>query len=369
MEDRKIRVAITHGDTNGVGYELTFKAFEDPTMLELCTPIIYGSPKVAAYHAKTLGIDVPFSIVNSWQEVEEGRINLLNCFGDDDIKVEIGTPTKESGAAALRAVDQALADWQEGAFDVLVTAPVFKNIIRGFGGHTAYMSERIGKGEKGISLLTNREVSVALVTNNLAVKDVPEAITKQKIMEKSRLLLQALRRDLRVDSPRVAVLALNPRCGEEGMLGDEEQDVIIPAIGSLEDDEKLRVFGPYPADDFFGQGIYTNFDGVLAMYHDQGQTPFKTLASQDGVRLTSGLPLVRTAPSQGACFNEAGRGVTDASSMRYAIYTAIDVYRNRIAFDAPLGNPLPKLYHERRDDAKRAFFRQGDSRREKQDEA
>lgn len=368
MEERKIRVAITHGDTNGVGYELTLKAFEDPTMLELCTPIIYGSPKVAAYHAKTLGIDVPFSIINSWQEAQDGRLNLLNCFGDDDIKVEIGTPTKESGAAAQRAVDQALADWQEGAFDVLVTAPVFKNTIRGFNGHTDYMSHRIGQGAKGISLLTNHDIRVALVTNNLAVKDIAEAITLQKIVEKVHLLHQALRRDLRVDNPRIAVLALNPRCGEEGVLGDEEQEVIIPAIKTLAE-EGLQVFGPYPADDFFGQGDYYHFDGVLAMYHDQGQTPFKTLASQDGVRLTACLPLVRTAPSQGASFNEAGRGVSDASSMRYAIYSAIDIYRNRIAFDAPMGNPLPKLYHERRDDAKRAFFRQGDSRRDKQDEA
>lgn len=355
-QEKKIRVAITHGDTNGVGYEVILKAFEDPSMFELCTPIVYGSPKVAAYHAKALGIETQFSIINDWKEAQEGRLNLLNCFGDEEIKVDLGTATPESGEAALQALIKAVDDYRQGAFDVLVTAPVFKNSIKNFSGHTAYLEQQLGNGAKGISILHDDDVSVTLVTNNLAVKDIPEAITRQKIVEKAQLMHQALRRELRISSPRIAVLALNPRCGEEGVLGNEEQETIIPAINELKE-QGIQAFGPYAADDFFGSGSYYRFDGVLAMYHDQGQTPFKTLASYDGIRLTAGLPLVRTAPSHGANFPQAGRNLTDADSIRNAIFTAIDVFRNRANYDEPLQNPLPKLYHEKRDDSEKVRFR------------
>lgn len=354
MEDRKIRIAITHGDTNGVGYEVILKTFADPMMFELCTPIIYGSPRVAAYHSKTLGIDTPFTIISNAEEANENRLNLLTVI-EEEVKVDLGEPTPESGEAAKKAIDRALADYKAGLFDVLVTAPVCKNSINGFNGHTDYIEKALDNGEKGMTILTNEDLRVALVTNNVAIKDVAESITKQKILEKARIFHQALRRDMRISSPRIAVLALNPRCGEDGVLGDEEQTIIKPAIDELSE-QGIQIFGPYAADDFFGRCAYFRFDGVLAMYHDQGQTPFKAVAYENGVRYSAGLDLIRTAPAHGANFAVAGKNQTDEQSLRNAIYTAIDVWRNRQEFDEPLQNPLPKLYHERRDDSEKVRF-------------
>lgn len=354
MEDRKIRIAITHGDTNGVGYEVILKTFADPMMFELCTPIIYGSPRVAAYHSKTLGIDTPFTIISNAEEANENRLNLLTVI-EEEVKVDLGEPTPESGEAAKKAIDRALADYKAGLFDVLVTTPVYKNSINGFNGHTDYIEKALDNGEKGMTILTNEDLRVALVTNNVAIKDVAESITKQKILEKARIFHQALRRDMRISSPRIAVLALNPRCGEDGVLGDEEQTIIKPAIDELSE-QGIQIFGPYAADDFFGRCAYFRFDGVLAMYHDQGQTPFKAVAYENGVRYSAGLDLIRTAPAHGANFAVAGKNQTDEQSLRNAIYTAIDVWRNRQEFDEPLQNPLPKLYHERRDDSEKVRF-------------
>ncbi len=355
-QDKKIRIAITHGDTNGIGYEVILKAFEDPAILELFTPIIYGSPKVAAYHAKAMNIEVQFSIINKASEAVDNRLNLLNCFGDEDIKVDLGEPTMESGAAALKALNRAIEDYQEGLFDALVTAPVNRSTMEGFQGHASYLEKKLNSKDKGISILMNEDLRVALVTNNLAIKDIPESITKQKIVEKATLLHQALRRDLRISNPRIAVLSLNPRCGEDGALGTEEQEIIMPAIEEVVA-AGIQAFGPYAADSFFGHSNYFRFDGILAMYHDQGMAPFKTLASKDGVRFTAGLPLVRTAPAHGVHFDMAGKNQTDASSLRHAIYLAVDAVRNRINYDEPLQNPLPKLYHEKRDDSDKVRFR------------
>ncbi len=356
QQDRKPRVAITHGDTNGVGYEVILKTFADPAILELCTPIVYGSPKVAAYHSKALALETPFTIIADAGNAKNDQLNMLTTF-DEEIKIELGQPTPESAQAAMKAIDRALEDYRKGLFDVLVTAPVFKNSIPDFKGHTAYMESQIGEGQHGLTILMNDDLRVALVTNNLAIKDIAEAITKQKIVEKAQLFHQALRRDLRVSSPRIAVLSLNPRCGEDGVLGTEEQEIIIPAINELVA-QGLQVFGPYAADDFFGRSSYYRFDGVMAMYHDQGQTPFKAVAYENGVRFTTGLPLVRTAPAHGANFSVAGKNITDEQSLRNAIYTAIDVWRNRKNYDEPLKNPLQKLYHERRDDSEKVRFSQ-----------
>jgi len=359
MDNRKIKVAITHGDTNGVGYEAILKALDDPTILEMFTPIIYGSPKVASYHAKALGIEAQFSIINSINEAEDNRVNLLNCFDESDIKVEFGKATPESGAAARQALDQSIADYQNGGFDVLVTAPVSRTNIEGFHGHADYLSQKLGIAGKSISMLMNDNLRVALVTNNLAIKDIPESVTKQKIVEKGQLFHQALRRDLRISCPRIAILSLNPRCGEEGLLGEEEQEIIIPAVEELEQ-QGIQAFGPYAADSFFGRADYFYFDGVLAMYHDQGMIPFKTLAPEDGIRFTAGLPIVRTAPAHGTHFDLAGRNQLDASSMRQAIFFAIDAFRNRDNYDEPLQNPLQKLYHEKRDESEKVRFRSKD---------
>ncbi len=358
MEDKLIRVAITHGDTNGIGYEVILKTFEEPGMLELCTPIIYGSPKAAAYHRKMLDLQTNFSIISSAEEAQEGRVNLLATF-DEEVKIEIGQPSSEAGEAALKALDRAMTDYRSGLYDVLVTAPINKNTIQSdqfhFCGHTEYIENCVGEGQKALMILMNGSLRVALVTTHLPIKDVAKAITKEAIFEKTKTFHTSLKRDLRIDNPRIAVLALNPHSGDNGLLGSEESEVIIPAIEELEA-AGVQAFGPYPADGFFGSGMYSRFDGVMAMYHDQGLAPFKALAIEDGINFTAGLPIVRTSPDHGTAYDIAGKGTADASSFRQAIYTAIDIYRNRISYDEPRENPLPKLYHEKRDENEKARF-------------
>jgi len=357
-QERKIRVAITQGDTNGVGYEVIFKAFADPAIFELCTPIIYGSPKIAAYHKKALNLETNFTIINKAEEARDGRLNLLSCF-DDEVKVELGQPSKEAGDAALRALDRAMTDFRAGLYDVLVTAPINKATIQSpgfqFPGHTEYIETSVGNGQKALMILMNETLRVALVTTHLAIKDISRAITKESIIEKTTIFHTTLKRDFRISNPRIAVLALNPHAGDDGLLGSEEKEIISPAIEELAG-KGIQAFGPYPADGFFGSGTYYHFDGVLAMYHDQGLAPFKTIALESGVNFTAGLPIIRTSPDHGTAFDIAGQGKADENSMRQAIYTAIDIFRNRQNYDEPLKNPLPKLFHEKREDGDKARF-------------
>ena len=357
-QEKKIRVAITQGDTNGVGYEVILKAFQDSAILELCTPIIYGSPKIAAYHKKILNIETPFNIINKAEDARDGRVNLLACH-DDETKVELGQPTTEAGQAAFCALDRAMTDYRKGLYDVLVTAPINKATIQNpgfqFHGHTEYIETSLGEGKKSLMILMNDVLRVALVTTHLPIKDIAKAITKEAIIEKATIFHTALKRDFRISKPRIAVLALNPHAGDEGLLGSEEKDIIKPAIDELAE-KGIQAFGPYPADGFFGSGTYYRFDGVLAMYHDQGLAPFKTIALESGVNYTAGLPIVRTSPDHGTAYDIAGKGKADENSLRQAIYTAIDVFRNRKNYDEPLKNPLPKLFHEKREDGEKARF-------------
>ena len=359
-QERKIRVAITQGDTNGVGYEVIFKAFEDPMMVELCTPIIYGSPKVASYHRKALNIETNYSVINNAQEARGGRLNLL-AYDNDEVNVTLGSPSAEAGQAAFKALDRAMTDFRSGLYDVLVTAPINKSTIQNpdfhFPGHTEYIQTSLGEGKKALMILMNETLRVALVTTHLPIKDVAKAISKEAIIERAKIFHEALRRDFRISCPRIAVLALNPHVGDDGLLGSEEKDVIIPAINELAA-QGIQAFGPYAADGFFGAGTYERFDGVLAMYHDQGLAPFKTIALESGVNYTAGLPIVRTSPDHGTAYDIAGQSRADANSLRQAIYTAIDVFRNRQNYDEPLQNPLPKLFHEKREDSDKARFAQ-----------
>lgn len=358
MGNKKIRIAITHGDTNGIGYEVIFKTFSEPAMLELCTPVIYGSPKVAAYHRNALGMDASFTIISRAEDAADDRINLLTVF-DEEIKVELGHPSKDAGTAALKALECAVRDYKAGLFDVLVTAPINKNNIQGEGfnfcGHTEYIEERAGEGSKSLMILFENSLRVALLTTHLPVKDIAAAVTKERIKEKATIFFNSLKRDFRVANPRIAVLGLNPHAGDDGLLGTEEKDIIAPAIEELSA-EGVNVFGPYPADGFFGNGSYRAFDGILAMYHDQGLAPFKALSVGCSVNYTAGLPVVRTSPGHGTAYDIAGKGVADASSFRNAIYAAIDIFRNRTGYDEPLQNPLKKLYHERKDDSDKVRF-------------
>lgn len=335
MEEKKIRVAITHGDTNGIGYEVILKAFEDPTMLELCTPIVYGSPKVASYHRKALGLETQFLIVDKAEDARDGRLNLLTTF-DEEVKVEFGTPTDESDTAARKAVARAKEDLQKGLYDVLVQAPMRSNA-------------NPGKEDKSLTMMVSDLVRIGLVTTHLPLKDVPGAVTVEKIVDKAAIFFASLRRDFRISNPRIALLALNPQ------LGSEEETIIKPAIEQLEK-QGIQAFGPYVADDYFGEKMCYDFDGVLAMYDDQGLVPFKTLAVDGGVKLKAGISAICTTPDHGPAFDIAGKGVADEQSMRQAIYTAIDMYRHRIDYDEPLAHPLPKLYHEKREDGEKARF-------------
>jgi len=353
MENSKIKIGITQGDINGIGYEVILKTFAEPGMLELCTPIIYGSPKVAAYHRKSLDLPTNFSIINSASEASFNKLSIINC-NDEDVKVEFSKPDNEAGKAALDALEKALSDYKEGLIDVLVTAPINKHTIQSetfsFPGHTEYIEERVGEGSKSLMILMKGDFRVALVTGHVALKDVPALVTKELIQEKLSIFNQSLKQDFGIDNPRIAVFSLNPHAGDEGLIGKEEQEIIIPALKEMTD-KGMLCYGPYPADGFMGSGNFTNFDGILAMYHDQGLTPFKTLAMEDGVNYTAGLPIIRTSPAHGTAYDIAGQGVASEDSFRQAIYVAMDVYRNRENDRIARANPLRKQYHEKRDDS------------------
>ena len=354
MENRKIRVAITQGDTNGIGYELIFRAFAGTEILDLCTPIIYGSPKIATYHDNALDLNAKFTIINDASEARDGRVNLLTVF-DDDVKVELGTPTEESGNAGLRAIDRALADYQQGLFDVLVTAPIDNNDAFHFSGQSRYIEDHIECDGQGLSILTSDDLRVALVTRNLPLHQVAESITKENIEATAKKFYESLRRDFRISNPRIAVLSINPKAGDNGLLGTEEQEIIRPAIEELAKDD-IEAFGPYATDRLFGTGDYDYFDGILAMYYDQGLAPFRAIAPDSGVNYTAGLPIVRTALEVGASFDIAGRNEADATPMLHAIYLAIDIFRHRKEYDEAGTNPLPKLYHEKKDDSDKVRY-------------
>ena len=353
-DNKRVRVAITHGDTNGIGYELIFKTFAEPEMLELCTPIIYGSPKVATYHRNALDMEANFTIIKDASEAQNGRLNLLPVF-DDEIKVELGVPTEESGVAGLRAVDKALDDYRQGLFDVLVTAPIDNNEHFHFSGQSRYIEDHLETEEQGLSILINDELRIALATRNLPLRQVAESITKASIIKNTTLLFKSLRRDFRITCPRIAVLGLNPKAGDNGLLGSEEQEIILPAIDELVDND-IQAFGPYPADTFFGCNYTEHFDGILAMYYEQGLAPFRSLSSCHGITYTAELPLVRTSAEIPDSLALAGKGIIDELPFRHAIYLAIDIFRNRINYDAPMTNPLPKLYKERRDESDKVRF-------------
>jgi 4-hydroxythreonine-4-phosphate dehydrogenase len=335
MENRKIRVAITHGDTNGIGYEIILKAFEDVGMLELCTPIIYGNPKIATYHRNALQLETPFTIIKNAEDARPDKLNMLATF-DDEVKVELGAPTPESAEAARKALQRAKEDLKNGLYDVLVQAPVVS-------------SNTPDLDDKSLLIMFANDIRIALATNHLPLKDVATSITSDKLVEKCRLLHTSLKRDFRINNPRIAVLALNPQ------LGAEEENIISPALKTVEE-AGIQAYGPFTADDFFGNGMQHSFDGILAMYDDQGNVPFKTLAHEFGVKMKAGFPFVITTPDQDPSFDIAGKGIADPVSLRHAIYAAIDIFRNRAHYDEPLANPLPKLYHEKREDSEKARF-------------
>lgn len=349
MESNKLRIGITQGDPNGIGYEVIFKTFADPEMLELCTPIIYGSPKVAIYHRKALNLNVNFITINSPSEAQDGKLNLINCY-NEDIQITLGKPSEEGGKTAFECLERSVRDYKDNLLDAIVTAPINKKTIQNeafcFPGHTEYFSSCFGDESEPLMILLNDKIRVALVTTHLPIKDVAPAITPEAITHKLEIFNDSLRTDFYIDNPRIAVLALNPHAGDNGLLGTEEQNIIIPTIKTMFD-KGVLCFGPYPADGFFGAGMYEHFDGILAMYHDQGLAPFKALAMDDGVNYTAGLPLVRTSPDHGTAYDIAGKNIASPDSFRHAIYTAIDVVSHRSQYARDKAHPLRRQYVEK----------------------
>ena len=346
----RLKVGITHGDFNGIGYEVIMKMLEDNRLLELCTPVVYGSAKIAQYYRKTLELQGPtFVQIQDASQAKDDQCNIVNVIGQE-AHIAPGEDSREAGQGAFAALERAAADLREGKIDLLLTAPINKHNIHSeefnFPGHTEYLESSLGDGSKALMILCNDRLRVALVSTHLPVSRVAEAVTKENILEKLRIFNASLTKDFAVVKPRIAVLALNPHAGDGGLLGDEEKEIIIPAIEEARA-ERIHAFGPYAADGFFGNGLYDKFDGVLAMYHDQGLAPFKTIAMESGVNFTAGLPVVRTSPDHGTGYDIAGKGMASADSMRAALYMAIDIFRNRRRHGEMTANPLRKQYHEK----------------------
>lgn len=330
-------IAITAGDTNGVGYEVLFKALLESHMFEIMRPVVYGNAAVAKHHLQTLSEDlrnVTWNTIDSPDQAKDGRMNLITCY-TDNVPVQFGTPTEEANKAAKASLERACRDLKAGLVAAIVTAPLNKEALGG--GHTEYITRLFG-GES-LMMLCSENLRVALVCNHVSLADIPSQITQERIIAKLKLLNNSLKRDFGFEKPRIAVLALNPHAGDAGLLGKEEQEIITPAIEQAKE-QGIHAFGPYAADGFFGSGHFTQFDAVLAMYHDQGLIPFKTL-DMSGVNYTAGLPIVRTSPDHGTGYDIAGKNQADPASMRHAIYMALDVLHQRAQYDALTADPLP----------------------------
>ena len=347
MPENKFKIGITQGDTNGIGWEIILKALADPRMTELFTPVVYGSPKAAAYYRNTVAEIEAFSFnpVASAAEARRGKANLVACGETADIAP--GKPTPEAGRAAVEALCAAMRDLKAGHLDALVTAPFDKETVQAddfrYTGHTEYLAAEL-EGE-AMMILCSDVLRVGLVTKHIPVSEIARNITKERIVRDLGTLRRALIEDFGIVEPRIAVMALNPHAGDGGLLGHEELEIIRPAI--VEAFSKgVLAFGPFAADGLFAGGGYAKYDGILAMYHDQGLAPFKSL-SPDGVNFTAGLSAVRTSPDHGTAFDIAGKDKADPQSMRNAIYAAIDIAEHRRAWAEWTRNPLQRAERDR----------------------
>lgn len=346
MDNNKIKVGITHGDINGISYEVILKVLEDSRINELCTPVLYGSGKIASAYRKMLEMpEIKLCRIDDPSQAVDEKSYLINVI-PEDTRVEPGQPSQVAGKAAFAALERAVADLRDGKIDVLVTAPINKHNIHSeefsFPGHTEYLESVLGNGtDKAMMIMCSDSLRVALVTIHEPIAEVAAKITPEAVTERILTFNRSLIEDFAIHAPRIAVLSLNPHAGDDGVIGSEDQTVIVPAIEEARK-AKAIVFGPYPSDGFFGSGSYRKFDGVLAMYHDQGLTPFKLLAGETGVNFTAGLRQVRTSPDHGTAYDIAGKGVASEESMRNAIYAAIDIYRNRRNHAEITANPLKK---------------------------
>lgn len=347
--DRKIRVGITHGDVNGVGYEIILKAIGSEGICDLFTPVLFGVPEL--FEKAKIDFEFPnikFNVVKEVSEIKDGKINIIPT----NVKPQLmpGDVRKDAGEAAVEALEMGVKSLKDEDIDVLVTAPISKEAVQSdsfkFPGHTEFLTERLGEGKEAQMILCNDTLRVALLTKHIPVSQISQNITKERVKESVEDFAETLKKDFGIVRPKIAVLSLNPHAGDGGLLGTEENEILKPALEELRQ-EGLLSFGPFPADGFFGHGSYHNFDGVLAMYHDQGLAPFKTIASAGGVNFSAGLPYIRTSPDHGTAYDIAWKGEADASSMRDAIYMAIDIFRRRTNYEEATANPLSKYVHEK----------------------
>jgi len=327
----KPRIGITLGDLNGIGPEVIIKALADHRLLNLMTPVIYGSTKVLSFYRKMMNLEeFNYSQVKTKGQFFPKAINVVNCW-DEVIEINPGQPSRQTAKAALLSLRKAVEEVREGLIDGFVTGPIDKNTIHGeefpFQGHTEYLTQEFNAGES-LMLMVGHDLKVGLVTEHIPVKDISSFITRERVELKIRLMELTLKKDFLISKPKIAVLGLNPHAGDEGLLGKEEIDVIRPVIQELKTKGKL-IFGPYPADGFFASGQHSKYDGIVAMYHDQGLVAFKTLSFESGINYTAGLPYVRTSPDHGTAYNLAGKNLANEGSMREAMYVACDIIKNR----------------------------------------
>lgn len=340
--NKRIHVAITLGDINGIGCEIILKALADTHVCEICTPVIYGSGKVLAFWRKLLNIQNFNSVqIRETDDIVERKVNIVSCL-PDDLRTEPGVPSEAAGKASVTCLEKAVAALKAGKVDVVVTAPVNKHIMQGpdfaFPGQTEYFQQAFGAGES-LMFMVGQTLKVGTVTGHLPLKDVASAITEERILAKLMVMQQSLVQDFAVLRPKIAVLALNPHAGENGLLGEEESRVIAPALAAASA-KGIAAFGPFPADGFFASEQFLHFDAVLAMYHDQAMIPFKLMNYESGVNFTAGLPVVRTSPAHGTAYGLAGRNEASCQSFKDALYAAIDIFKCRSAHAAALAHAL-----------------------------
>jgi 4-hydroxythreonine-4-phosphate dehydrogenase len=325
----KIKVGISIGDCNGVGIEIILKTFLDKRMLDFCTPIIFGSTKLISAYKKDLNIDIQFNGIKYAVKALNGKLNILNIW-NEDVPIELGKATKVAGEHAFKSLESATNALAKGEIDVLVTAPINKDNIQSesfhFPGHTEYLESKLN-GESLMILMTD-EIRIGLITGHIPISKVSETITSELIIKKAENLYNTLVQDFAISKPKIAVLGLNPHCGDHGVIGNEDDEIVRPTLTKIQEEGKL-VYGPFAADSFFGSNSYRNFDGILAMYHDQGLAPFKTLSFGEGVNYTAGLNKIRTSPDHGTAYDIAGKGIAKTSSFKEAIFTAIKIYKTR----------------------------------------
>ncbi len=339
-KENRIKVGISIGDLNGIGSEIIIKTFEDNRMLEFCTPIIFASIKTMSFFKKHYKSAINFHGINHTDQIVDGKVNVINVW-KENVTINFGEENTTIGEYSVKSLEKATQALKNEAIDVLVTAPIHKHNIQSenfkFPGHTNYLAEKLGG--KSLMFMVTENLKVGLLTDHVPVKDVPAHITSERIEEKVETVYNSLVKDFRINKPKIAVLGINPHAGDNGVIGNEDDNVLRPTLSTLKD-EGILVFGPYSADSFFGSGNYKNFDAIIAAYHDQGLIPFKTIAFGNGVNFTAGLNRVRTSPDHGTAFEIAGKGDADNGSFKEAVFTAIQIFKNRNEFQQISKNPL-----------------------------